>query len=401
MRVCIFGSEFGPVKKEIFVGGAAVSAVRLGRVLHALGDVVFVFSSAPRGRSSRIYKFKWGVVVNKRIPGRYNSLTYNILFFLISLLGLWSFCRHKKIHVISSHSGSVLLSIIPSIIGRFLRIPVIHTQYCVVDLEQQSWVMRAFSYPLAKLCLKLLTRFVAISHNVYHSLMKAGLSIERLDRIPPIIPFFENDSNSHYTHRKLLGLKHEDFVAIFVGNLKKNKGIDVLLRALHDLTEEGYRLKLIITTELVHKAFSERKKALSEYVLKHDLVNSVFWLDIVADIHALLCEADVLVVPFLNLRGISDYPLVVLEAISAGTPVIASDVGGIREILQDEETGIMVPPGDAEALCKALRSIVTNKELKYRLKDGVQRYPLHCYDAYVVGRKYRELFLQEVNKIGW
>lgn len=400
MRVCIFGSEIGPVKKEIFVGGAAVSAVRLGRALHTLGDAVFVFSSAPRGRSSRIYKLKWGAVVNRRIPGRYDSLFYNILFFLISLLGLWSFCRRNKIHVISSHSGSIFLSIIPSIIGSFLRIPVIHTQYCVIDLERKSWVKHSFGYALEQLCLRLPTRLVAISHNVYDSLKKAELSIERLDMIPPIIPFFENDSNSQYTYRRLLGLEHDDFVAIFVGNLKENKGIDVLLRAFHDLIEEGYRLKLVITTELVHRAFCERKKALSEYVLKHNLASSVFWLDIVDNIPALLSEADVLVVPFLDSRGISDYPLVLLEALSAGTPVIASDIGGIREILQDKEAGILVPLGDVEALRKALKSIVTNKELKYRLRNGVQSFPLQCYGAGVVGRKYQELFLRELNKNG-
>ena len=400
MRVCVFGSEIGPVKKGIFVGGAAVSAIRLGRTLHTLGDAVFVFSSAPRGKPSKIYKFKWGVVVNKRIPGRYNSLPYNISFILISLLGLWFFCRRNKVDVISSHSGSVLLSIIPSIIGKFLRIPVIHTQYCVFDLQQRSWVNRSFSYALAKLCLKSPTRLVVISRNVYDSLMKAGVSIERLDIIPPIIPVFEKASNPDYTYRKRLGLKHEDFVAIFVGNLKKNKGIDILLKAFHDLIEDGCRLKLIITTELIHGAFSERKKALSEYLLKHDLVNSVFWLDIVDDILTLLREADVLVVPFLNLKGISDYPLVTLEAISVGTPVIASDVGGIREIFQDKETGILVPSGDSEALHKALKNIVTNKKLEHRLRDSVQRFPLHCYDAGVVGRKYQELFLRELNEIG-
>jgi glycosyltransferase involved in cell wall biosynthesis len=384
------------VKKEIFVGGATVSAVRLGKALHALGDAVFVLSSAPRGKPSKIYKFDSGVIVNKRIPGRYNSLPHKLLFSLTFLLGLLSLCSRNRIHVISSHSGNVLLSTIPSIIGRLLRIPAVHTQYCSIDPKQQG----SFRHTLTRLSLKLPTRFVAISRNVRQSLVKAGLSVKRVDLIPPVIPRFEKKSNLHFGYRKLLCLKRDDFVVVFVGSLKKNKGIDVLLEAFRPLVSEGYRLKLVITTELAHNAFIERKQALLEYVVKHDLVNTVLWLGIVDDVHALLSEADIAVVPFLNLEGISDYPLVALEALSVGTPVIASAVGGIHEILRNKETGILIPPGDVEALRKTLKSIVTNKKLMCRLQDNVRSYPFLCYDSDVVGRKYRELFLQEVNKIG-
>lgn len=400
MRICIFGSEIGPVKKEIFVGGAAVSAVRLGKTLHALGDTVFVFSSAPRRRPSKIYKFNWGVVVNKRVPGLYNSISYKLLFFLTFLLGLLFFCRRNRIHVLSSHSGNIFLSIVPGIIGRLLKLPVIHTQYCSIDLEQHSSVKGSFGQALTRLCLKLPTRFVAISHNVRHSLIKTRLPIELVDLIPPVMPRFQKDSNLHTRYRKFLRLKRDDFVVVFVGNLKKNKGIDVLLKAFHDLIKEGYQLKLVVTTELTHEAFSERKQALAEYAIRKDLTNRVFWLGIVDNILALLCEADVVVVPFLNLKGISDYPLVVLEALSVGTPVIASDVGGIREILRNKETGILIPPGDAEALREALKSVIVNRKLKCRPKKCVQKYPLDRYDADIAGRKYKELFLQEMNKNG-
>lgn len=383
------------MKKEIFVGGAAVSAVRLGRALHALGDAVFVFSSAPRGRPSKVYKFDWGVVVNKRIPGIYNSLLYKLLFFLTFPLKLLSLCRRNRIHVISSHSGNVLLSIIPSMIGKLLRIPVVHTQYCSIVPEQQG----SFGQALARLCLKLPTRFVAISHNVRNSLIEAGLSVDRVDLIPPVIPRCEKSFNLRSRYRKLFCFKNDDFVVVFIGNLKKNKGIDVLLQAFHDLISEGYRLKLVITTELAHRAFVERKQALLDYMVEHDLVNNVFWLGIVDDIPALLCEADIAVVPFLNLEGISDYPLVVLEALSVGTPVIASDVGGIHEILRNKETGILIPPGDAEALRKALKSVVTSEKLRCRLDNSVQTYPFRCYDPDVASRKYQELFLREVNKV--
>ena len=98
-------------------------------------------------------------------------------------------------------------------------------------------------------------------------------------------------------------------------------------------------------------------------------------------------------VPFLNLKGISDYPLVVLEAMSVGTCVIATNVGGTPEVLKGN-AGILVPPGDVTALNKGLKNILTNA---YPLERSNRLY-LERFDSRIIGRKYLTLFTNEVCK---
>jgi glycosyltransferase involved in cell wall biosynthesis len=77
---------------------------------------------------------------------------------------------------------------------------------------------------------------------------------------------------------------------------------------------------------------------------------------------------DVAVVPSLY----EPFGLVALEALACGIPVIASAVGGLKEIVLDGQCGLLVPPGDAPALTRALRLLLTDDSLRLRLGVGAR-----------------------------
>jgi glycosyltransferase involved in cell wall biosynthesis len=77
-------------------------------------------------------------------------------------------------------------------------------------------------------------------------------------------------------------------------------------------------------------------------------------------------SVDIAVVPSLS----ESFGLVALEALACGVPVIASAIGGLKEIVVDGECGLLVPPGDAAALAGALRLLLTNDSLRRRLAAG-------------------------------
>lgn len=77
---------------------------------------------------------------------------------------------------------------------------------------------------------------------------------------------------------------------------------------------------------------------------------------------------DIAVVPSLS----ESFGLVALEALACGVPVIATAVGGLKEIIVDGECGLLVPPGDAAALAGALRLLLTNDSLRWRLAAGAR-----------------------------
>jgi glycosyltransferase involved in cell wall biosynthesis len=84
------------------------------------------------------------------------------------------------------------------------------------------------------------------------------------------------------------------------------------------------------------------------------------------DVPRLLAGCDVLCLP----STIEGLPLVVLEAMAHGKPVVASAVGGTPELVVDGETGLLVPPGDVDALVRALRDLLDNSERARRLGEA-------------------------------
>jgi glycosyltransferase involved in cell wall biosynthesis len=87
------------------------------------------------------------------------------------------------------------------------------------------------------------------------------------------------------------------------------------------------------------------------------------------DARALIGAADAVVVSSRS-EGL---PMVVLEALAAGTPVVATAVRGVREILEDEQNALLIPPGDPVRLAKAIQRVVSDERLAGRLADTGRR----------------------------
>ena len=93
------------------------------------------------------------------------------------------------------------------------------------------------------------------------------------------------------------------------------------------------------------------------------------------DVPGLLAGSDVLCLP----SSVEGLPLVVLEAMAQGKPVVATAVGGTPELVVDGETGLLVPPGDAGALADALEEILRDPELARRLGEAGRRRVLQSF----------------------
>lgn len=79
-------------------------------------------------------------------------------------------------------------------------------------------------------------------------------------------------------------------------------------------------------------------------------------------------------------------PTVVMEAMATGRPVIASRIGGTVDLVSDEETGLLVPPGDASALRKAMDRMILDPDLRTRMGQAAKRRVLEFQAKSVVPR---------------
>jgi glycosyltransferase involved in cell wall biosynthesis len=95
------------------------------------------------------------------------------------------------------------------------------------------------------------------------------------------------------------------------------------------------------------------------------------------DMPACLAAADIVALPSLH-EGLG---VAALEAMAAGRPVLASRVGGLGEVVVAEETGLLVPPGDADALAAALARLAGDPALRARLGAAGRARVLACYTS--------------------
>jgi len=131
----------------------------------------------------------------------------------------------------------------------------------------------------------------------------------------------------------------------FLGRLHREKGCDLLLRALARLGPTAPSLRVA--------GDGPQRAALDELVRHHALGDRVTFVGRVDDAAGFLDQVDAVVVPALG-EGFSN---AALEAMARARPVVASDAGGNRELVIDDETGYVVPAGDVDALASAIRRL--------------------------------------------
>lgn len=180
------------------------------------------------------------------------------------------------------------------------------------------------------------------------------------------------------TLRAELGLGRNDRLLLAVGNLYAVKGHDDLVRALRLIGDE------YPTAHVAIAGRGEQAHALTLLARRLALGDRVHLLGVRSDVGNLLASADLFVHPSIS-EGL---PLAVLEAMSAGRPVIATDVGDVSTVLARGEAGRLVPSGDAPALAQAIRELLSDPvaadrlsraatarvQAEYTLERMVQRY---------------------------
>lgn len=149
---------------------------------------------------------------------------------------------------------------------------------------------------------------------------------------------------------------------LFVGRLSAEKGLPVLLRAMVLLRERGR----VTTLDVVGRGSdAEQLTALVDELDLDEQVRFQGYVPYGADLFRTYAEAAAVVLPSFS-EGL---PQVVHEALAAGTPVVASAVGGIPTLLEDHRTALLVPPGDPDALAAALGELLSDDRLRRELID--------------------------------
>lgn len=219
-------------------------------------------------------------------------------------------------------------------------------------------------------------RTIAISEAVARwANQQLGVSRDRLEVIRYGLDPAPFSGLSRLAARQELDVEADVPIVLCPARLDPQKRHDVLLQAFAHVRRELGSAQLLCAgeTQLGGPAYRAR---LLELTADLGLSDAVRWLGLRADIPNLMAAADVVVLAS-DWEGLG---LVVMEAAMAGRPVVATAVGGVPEILQHGQTGLLVSRDDEQALASGLRVLLLDPERRARMGAAARRHAANAFD---------------------
>jgi len=191
--------------------------------------------------------------------------------------------------------------------------------------------------------------FISPSQFLYDYLVKDGFSPARVRHVPHFIPtssFCSEKRNGEYL--------------LFLGKLEKTKGIDILLAASRLSPRVQVRMAGFLDESLEEEALSSLPENVHYLGLKTG-----------AELRDLLLHATAIILPSI---WYENQPFSILEAFACQKPVIASNLGGMAELVLDRERGLLVPPNDPQALAGAMDTLAMAPDEAARMGKNAYDY---------------------------
>jgi glycosyltransferase involved in cell wall biosynthesis len=210
---------------------------------------------------------------------------------------------------------------------------------------------------------------------------------------PPLIPngisvedFILSDE-ARKKWRLQEGIAKHTVVITHVGRFTRQKNHALLIQAVAQIHSAHPWLLLLVGE-------GELRPAVEEMVKAHGLADRVRFMGVRGDIPQILNASDIFVLS----SRYEGNPMSVMEAMAAGLPVVSTAVGGVPELVEEGQTGLLVPSEDENALSSALQRLIDDTDLRRTMGARAREVALTRFDARVMTRAYETLYETLLNK---
>jgi glycosyltransferase involved in cell wall biosynthesis len=271
-----------------------------------------------------------------------------------------------------------------AMIGRFVSIvagvPMLHHIHSPTSIDTESWMRNKVNAFVENQSISRSRQLIVVSESLKDRFIEQGNKPERIVVAPNGVPtpalFSERPRP---TDKWTIGV-----VALF----RHRKGLEVLLESLLMLDKSNYNFCLRVIGPFETKEYENN---IRDRISTFGLQDKIHLIGFTNNVDAELVKLDIFVLPSIFGEGM---PMVILEAMSHGLPIVCTKVEGIPEVVRDGREGLLVPPGDPKSLANAIKKIMDGTVSWKKMRTNAYQRQVQNYSDISMARRVARVYDQ-------
>ncbi len=382
MKICILNYEFPPLG-----GGGGIGCYELSKELVKMGNEVIVITTGYNNLPS--FEIKDGITIYRvdcfRRDLEVASFHSMGLFLPKTMRLLTNLIKKHEIDIINAHFA--LPSAVPGIfVRKITKVPIVVTLIGgdIYDPTKRKHLFRRFGFnPIVRFVLKHADTLTSISEDIKSRSIELGA---RKDIT--VIPYgvntdLFNPKKRNNTIIKKFGGKNSKMI-LSVGRLIKRKGYQYLIRAIPKVLIDFPNSIFAIVGE------GPERHPLTKLIEKLKIDDRVLFLGNIpnTNLPELYASSDLFVLPSIH-EGLG---IVYLEAMASGVPIITTNSGGMRDLIIDKQTGILIKSRKSEEIANTIISLLNDDKLANYLENHGRKLVERKYSWRQTAVKYMRVY---------
>lgn len=366
MRVCMFSTTFPRFQGDMYANFIYL----LARKLVEKGVIVKVVCSHSHGiqrenemEGIEIFRYRYMIPEGRQRltyeGGMLATLTKNSWSILLIPFFMFSFFL-KGLEVGKScdliHAHWTISGLIALLVGKWYKKPIVLTVHgSDINVLNKKYFLKLVN----RFILSRMDAVIAVSPTLKKRIEEMGVPQEKLSYISNGV-----DTGEFYPAPVDFPIPKR---ILWVGRMSKEKGLDVLIKAMKEILREVPQAQLTLVGDGPEREVIEQM--IEEYHLTRHIYLEGFQSH--REVSKYFRESHIFVLPSIR----EGFPLVILEALASGLPCVASNVGGVKVVIEEGLNGYLVSPSNAEELSrkvvKLLKSVAVVKKMGERAREKI------------------------------
>jgi glycosyltransferase involved in cell wall biosynthesis len=356
-------------------GGPVKVAYQISRELIKRGHEVVVYTTNAKDFGSRLETDSSNIIEGMRVH-RFRNLSLTLVkklkLFITPQLALFARKEVKKFNIVHLHEYRTFQNIVIHHYARRYDVSYVlqaHGSIPRIGKKELKWIYDIFfGYRL----LRDASKVIALSRVEAEQYRSMGVPEEKIVILPNGIDLSEYaELPPKGSFKKKFNIPEDRKIILYLGRIHKIKGIDFLIKAYSHLKNKINFKDVVLVIAGPDDGYLSEIKHLAQ---ASSVSNSILFVGPLygEDKLAAYVDSEVYVLP----SRYETFPMTILEAYACGKPIVASKVGGLKDLVKDEETGLLFEPGNVEQLAKSIFNLLNGndvaKEMGLRGKNFIR-----------------------------